>query len=46
MNLKIGENNYNFVSNNCEHFANWCKYGSAFSEQADGVGRIVRNFIL
>ncbi|RIX59275.1 hypothetical protein D3P08_03730 [Paenibacillus nanensis] len=24
---RIGEKNYNVVSNNCEHFANWCRSG-------------------
>lgn len=24
---KLGERNYNFLTNNCEHFAVWCKTG-------------------
>lgn len=28
-----GENNYSLPFNNCEHFANWCVTGNAYSEQ-------------
>lgn len=28
---------YNLVDNNCEHFANWCKYDVKFSRQVDKV---------
>lgn len=30
---RIGEENYNLVANNCEHFAMWCKTGIAESSQ-------------
>lgn len=30
---RIGEKNYNLVSNNCEHFAIWCKTGISSSRQ-------------
>ena len=30
---KIGEVQYNIVSNNCEHFATWCKTGHHISSQ-------------
>lgn len=30
---RLGERDYNLVFNNCEHFAHWCKTGSAESEQ-------------
>ena len=29
----MGEEKYNLVTNNCEHFAMWCKTGEAFSGQ-------------
>lgn len=28
-----GENNYSLPFNNCEHFANWCVTGNAYSDQ-------------
>jgi hypothetical protein len=36
---RLGEENYNLVTNNCEHFAMWCKTGVSESSQ---VERIVR----
>lgn len=36
---RIGEEKYNLVSNNCEHFAMWCKTGVSESSQ---VNQIVR----
>jgi hypothetical protein len=30
---RLGENNYNLLSNNCEHFASWCKTGISDSKQ-------------
>ena len=30
---KLGEAKYNLVSNNCEHFVNWCIHGRATSKQ-------------
>lgn len=35
---RLGENNYNLLFNNCEHFANWCKTGFSDSRQ-------VRDFV-
>jgi hypothetical protein len=35
---RLGENNYNFLFNNCEHFATWCKTGISDSSQ-------IRDFI-
>lgn len=32
---KLGEREYNAFTNNCEHFALWCKTGVSFSEQID-----------
>ena len=30
---KIGSAGYNVFSRNCEHFANWCRYGREISRQ-------------
>ncbi|MDB9316020.1 lecithin retinol acyltransferase family protein [Spirulina sp. CS-785/01] len=30
---RLGERKYNFLFNNCEHFANWCKTGVSWSQQ-------------
>ncbi|GFO11377.1 hras-like suppressor 3 [Plakobranchus ocellatus] len=30
---KLGKTEYNLYKNNCEHFANWCRYGRAGSTQ-------------
>lgn len=35
---RLGENKYNLLYNNCEHFATWCKTGISESQQ-------VKNFI-
>jgi hypothetical protein len=35
---RLGENRYNLLFNNCEHFVNWCKTGISDSKQ-------VRNFV-
>ncbi len=32
---RIGEQNYNLLFNNCEHFANWCKTGMHRSDQIE-----------
>ena len=34
---RIGEQNYNLLFNNCEHFATWCKTGKHRSGQIDSV---------
>ncbi len=31
---KLGERNYNFLENNCEHYANFVQYGRSHSSQA------------
>jgi hypothetical protein len=33
--LRIGEQNYNLLFNNCEHFAHWCKTGRHRSNQVE-----------
>lgn len=32
---RLGEREYNLVTNNCEHFATWCKTGSRSSQQVN-----------
>lgn len=39
----LGEHNYNLVTNNCEHFANWCCIGKLKSEQ---VSNILKNITM
>ena len=34
---RLGEQNYNLLFNNCEHFATWCKTGRHRSEQVESV---------
>ena len=37
----VGENwNYNFVTNNCEHFASMCRYGKKISLQSLGIADV------
>lgn len=38
---RIGEEEYNLVTNNCEHFAIWCKTGLSESSQVKKVSRRV-----
>jgi Lecithin retinol acyltransferase len=33
---RLGENDYRLLSNNCEHFCNWCLSGVSRSAQVDG----------
>lgn len=37
---KMGNIGYNMLWSNCEHFASWCRYGMAWSEQVDKFMRI------
>jgi hypothetical protein len=32
---RIGENGYRLLSNNCEHFCEWCLHGEPRSEQVE-----------
>jgi hypothetical protein len=32
---RLGENRYRLLSNNCEHFCEWCLHGQNHSEQVD-----------
>jgi hypothetical protein len=54
---RLNESDYNFFSNNCEHFARWCKTGRAESRQVKralraavavwvGVGTVVAGLVL
>ncbi len=36
---------YNLAGNNCEHFANWCRYGTNESHQVDAVATIIAKVI-
>ena len=36
---RLGETNYNLFTNNCEHFAIWCKTGVSESMQVSGMFR-------
>jgi Lecithin retinol acyltransferase len=35
---RLGEQAYNLIANNCEHFANWCKTGVNHSDQVESYG--------
>lgn len=41
-NSRIGENKYSIITNNCEHFALWCKTGNAESTQV----RMIASYVL
>jgi hypothetical protein len=34
---RLGEEKYNLIFNNCEHFARWCKTGESKSKQVTGL---------
>lgn len=34
---RLGEDEYNLVTNNCEHFVTWCVGGKAESSQVNGI---------
>lgn len=36
---------YNLVSNNCEHFANWCRCGKIVSHQKEAVNEVLDLFL-
>lgn len=35
---RLGEQQYNLLTNNCEHFATWCKIGRSESKQLESYG--------
>lgn len=43
---RLNENNYNLVTNNCEHFATWCVTGVERSEQVDAVKKMTTTVII
>ena len=34
---RLGERHYDLLSNNCEHFCNWCQLGECRSEQVEAL---------
>ncbi|SEB99315.1 Lecithin retinol acyltransferase [Pseudomonas mohnii] len=40
---RLGEDSYNLVTNNCEHFVDWCIYGTTTSEQVRSVFSMAGN---
>jgi hypothetical protein len=38
---RLGENRYNLVFNNCEHFALWCKTGISESGQVNAAAKLL-----
>ncbi|HSC83685.1 MAG TPA: lecithin retinol acyltransferase family protein, partial [Pseudomonas sp.] len=41
---RVGENRYKVISNNCEHFCNWCIRGQNYSLQIDAYLHCPRHF--
>jgi hypothetical protein len=42
---RLGEDRYRLLSNNCEHFAEWCIGGTSRSAQVDAwMGRLKKRF--
>ena len=42
--MQLGRGGYNLISNNCEHFANECLFGTKKSEQVDEVLQKAKQF--
>ena len=40
---KVGKGNYNPFTNNCEHFAMWCKTGTSSSDQINKAKEMLKN---
>ena len=40
---RLGEKKYNFLFNNCEHFATWCKTGISYSIQIKNFVPFIKN---
>jgi len=43
---RLGEQRYDLLTNNCEHFANWCKTGRSDCEQLAGFGLQIERYNL
>lgn len=43
---RLGEEEYDLLSNNCEHFANWCRYGKHMSTQAESKLSSATRYVL
>lgn len=43
---RLGESQYNLMTNNCEHFAIWCKTGVSESSQVDALLGVLPRIIL
>jgi hypothetical protein len=37
---RLGERSYHLLTNNCEHFCNWCQLGQCRSEQVEALTRL------
>ena len=44
-NSRIGEQNFNIIFNNCEHFGHWCKTGVSKSNQVDFIILIINLWV-
>jgi hypothetical protein len=42
---RLGEKGYDFIANNCDHFATWCKTGEHRSLQVDEVKNTIRSIL-
>ena len=40
---RLGENRYRLLTNNCEHFCEWCARGHAYSAQVESVRATLAN---
>jgi hypothetical protein len=39
---RLGECRYDLLTNNCEHFCNWCELGESRSQQVESLAKPVR----
>ena len=39
---KLGDEKYHVITNNCEHFAMWCKTGNSSSDQVSKAGKMLK----
>ncbi|MBI1287150.1 MAG: hypothetical protein GC178_06170 [Flavobacteriales bacterium] len=38
---RVGQQAYDYITNNCEHFKNWVHWGEHRSEQVEAAGKVV-----